>query len=233
MFDNWSWECQSSLIFRINELTHSHEFDALFNFSGENAAVNDIISRFDVFNRNVRTQLLRLDFSGTSSSFNAREILANSIARYLYDSSKEGKFKKKPLVFVLDEAHLFLNKNLIEADQSLTPLDAVDLIAKECRKFGLFLCLATQMPRDIPVGTLSQMGAFIVHRLINEQDRRTVEMACSVATKSALSYLPALGAGETIVMGVDFPMPIPLRISEPTIRPRSDTPRLVATTHRK
>ena len=48
----------------------------------------------------------------------------------------------------------------------MTRLDSFDQIAKECRKHGLFLCLATQMPRDIPQGTLSQMGTFIVHRLI-------------------------------------------------------------------
>lgn len=53
----------------------------------------------------------------------------------------------------------------------MTRLDSFDQIAKECRKHGLFLCLATQMPRDIPQGTLSQMGTFIVHRLINPFDK--------------------------------------------------------------
>lgn len=32
------------------------------------------------------------------------------------------------------------------------------------------------MPRDIPIGTLSQMGTFIVHRLINEQDKNLLKM---------------------------------------------------------
>jgi hypothetical protein len=128
----------------------------------------------------------------------------------------------------LDEAHLFVNKRLLDADQNVIPLEAFDLIAKECRKFGLFLCLSTQMPRDIPVGTLSQMGAFIVHRLINEQDRRTVEMACSSASKAALEYLPALGPGEALITGVEFSMPLVVKISMPQYRPNSATPQLMA-----
>ncbi len=83
------------------------------------------------------------------------------------------------------------------------------------------------MPRDIPVGTLSQMGTFIVHRLINEQDKKVIETACSSATRSALAYLPALGAGEVLFTGVDFPMSVMLKIQEPTIPPDSSTPRLL------
>jgi hypothetical protein len=42
------------------------------------------------------------------------------------------------------------------------------LIAKEGRKYGLNICLATQRPRE---GVLSQMGTMIVHRIINDRDR--------------------------------------------------------------
>ena len=103
-------------------------------------------------------------------------------------------------------------------------LDSFDSIARECRKYGLFLCLATQMPRDIPLGTLSQMGTFLVHRLINHKDKEAVESACSAANKSTLAYLPVLGAGEAILMGVDFPMPVMLKVNLPQTEPNSHTP---------
>nr|WP_314995607.1 ATP-binding protein [uncultured Capnocytophaga sp.] len=104
-------------------------------------------------------------------------------------------------------------------------LDAFDLIAKECRKHGLFLCLATQMPRDIPIGTLSQMGTFIVHRLINEQDKKAIENAVSSASRNSLSFLPILGEGEALLVGVDFPMPLLIKINEPSVKPNSKTPK--------
>jgi len=124
----------------------------------------------------------------------------------------------------VDEAHQFLNKKVKDEYSIETELNAFEKIAKECRKQGLFLVLATQMPRDIPVGVLSQFGTFIVHRLINQRDRETIEYACSEATKNALSFLPILAPGEAILAGVDFPMPVMLKIRKPNFTPDSDTP---------
>ena len=224
--DNKTYDYQSSLKFRIGELINSNDFDGLFNFQHQNTAVS-MLELIESFLSSDSAQLLRLDFSKTSSAFNAREIVANAIAKRFYDTAKTGRFKTGPVIIVLDEAHLFLNKSLLDAEQTVMPLDAFDLIAKECRKFGLYVCLATQMPRDIPVGTLSQMGTFIVHRLINEQDRRVIETACSSATRSSLAYLPVLGAGEALLTGVDFPMSVMLRIRKPSIPPESNTPPLL------
>ncbi len=226
-FDVRMNDYQASLKLRIQELLASNEFNALFNFKGDQPETSiSAVDLFKGFLADKNKRVLRLDFSQTSSSFSAREIVANAIAKFLYNQAKNKDYLKSPLVLILDEAHLFVNKRLLDADQNVIPLDAFDLIAKECRKFGLFLCLSTQMPRDIPVGTLSQMGAFIVHRLINEQDRRTVEMACSSASKVALEYLPALGPGEALITGVEFAMPLVVKVSMPRYRPNSATPQL-------
>lgn len=88
------------------------------------------------------------------------------------------------------------------------------------------MCIATQMPRDIPLGTLSQMGTFVVHRLINEQDKKAVENAASAAKRNSLSFLPILGEGEALLVGVDFPMPLTIKIDVPKRAPDSQTPKL-------
>ncbi len=49
------------------------------------------------------------------------------------------------------------------------------------------LCLSTQMPRDIPVGTLSQMGTFITHRLINYQDKEAIASACLLQKRQSMT----------------------------------------------
>jgi DNA helicase HerA-like ATPase len=69
------------------------------------------------------------------------------------------------------------------------------------------------------------MGTFIVHRLINARDKEAIENGCSTANRNSLAFLPILGEGEAILMGVDFPMPVLLKINAPTIKPKSDTPR--------
>lgn len=70
------------------------------------------------------------------------------------------------------------------------------------------------------------MGTFIVHRLINEQDKKAVEAAASTANKNSLAFLPSLGEGEALVIGVDFPMPLTLKIDMPSSTPNSRTPKL-------
>ena len=128
------------------------------------------------------------------------------------------------MVIFVDEAHQFLNKNIRDEYFDAKPLDAFEQISKEARKYGLFICIATQMPRDIPLGTLSQMGTFIVHRLINEQDKKAVESAASAANRNILSFLPILGEGEAVIVGVDYPMPLTVKIKEPNRKPDSNTP---------
>ena len=128
-----------------------------------------------------------------------------------------------PTVVVLDEAHQFLSKSIGDENNRVS-LDAFGLIAKEGRKYGLTTLLATQRPRDIPEDVLSQMGMFIVHRLINERDRDIVEKACGNLDGSAAAFLPTLGQGEAILVGVDFPMPTPIKVTEPEYPPQSEGP---------
>lgn len=87
--------------------------------------------------------------------------------------ARDGAFNKKPMVVALDEAHQFLSKTVGD-DVNKVQLDAFGLIAKEGRKYGLTSLLATQRPRDIPEDVLSQVGMFVVHRLINERDQAVV-----------------------------------------------------------
>ncbi len=169
---------------------------------------------------------MRLDFSDVGFDYQVREILVNAIGKYMLNLSRQGKFKDSPVVVFIDEAHQFLNKSIADEYFAAKPLDAFEQISKETRKYGLFLCIATQMPRDIPLGTLSQMGTFIVHRLINEQDKKAVESAASTVNRNSLAYLPILGEGEALLMGVDFPMPLTLKIIEPLDKPNSNTPKL-------
>lgn len=170
--------------------------------------------------------ILRLDFSKVSFDYQVREILVNAIGSYLLNDARKGIYKENPIVVFVDEAHQFLNKSIADEYFSAKPLDAFEQISKEARKYGLFLCIATQMPRDIPLGTLSQMGTFLVHRLINEQDKKAVECTASAANRNILSFLPILGEGEALIVGVDFPMPLIVKINAPTKKPDSRTPKL-------
>lgn len=165
-------------------------------------------------------RILRVNLEFLSFDHNARELVTNAVGRYLLNMARAGRFQQLPLVVLLDEAHQFLDKSLGD-EFSRTDLEAFGLIAKEGRKYGLTCVLATQRPRDIPEDVLSQMGMFIVHRLINERDRVVVEKACGNLDAGAAAFLPTLGQGEAIIVGVDSPMPLPVQIRPPRVAPRS------------
>jgi DNA helicase HerA-like ATPase len=94
--------------------------------------------------------------SGVSYEYQAREIIANVIGRHLLRGARTGRFSDRPVVVLLDEAHNFLGRHIGTEDYQ-SKLDAFEIIAKEGRKYGLTICLASQRPRDITEGVLSQM----------------------------------------------------------------------------
>ncbi len=225
-YDAKTYDYQTSLIARITDLLNTDIFKKLLGFNNILENVSSIINTIDEFLSSSTGGILRISFEDIPSSFSAKEIVSNGLATYLLQKARNKDFVKNPVVLFLDEAHQFLNKGVKDEFFEIHSLDAFDLIAKEARKYGLFLCLSTQMPRDIPVGTLSQMGTFIVHRLINDLDKKAVENAASSANRNVLSFLPILGEGEALLVGVDFPMPLLLKIDEPKNRPDSETPKL-------
>ncbi|OAV71645.1 VirB4 component of type IV secretory pathway [Bacteroidales bacterium Barb4] len=173
--DAKTYDYQTSLISRITDLINTEIFNQLMGFKNSPTIHTSLIDGIDDFLRSEQEEdsILRISFENIPSSFSAKEIVSNALASYLLHKARKKFFEKSPIILIIDEAHQFLNKSVKDEFFEIQSLDAFDLIAKECRKYGLFLCLATQMPRDIPIGTLSQMGTFIVHRLINEQDKKS------------------------------------------------------------
>lgn len=206
-----------SLVTRINAVLSSAAFRSVFKSTAKPLTIT--IDEFVKGNG----RLLRICMSGVSYEFRAREVMANAIGRYLLQKARQSELQEKPLVVVVDEAHNFLGRTLGNEDYAAY-LDAFELIAKEGRKFGLNICLATQRPRDITEGVLSQMGTLVVHRLTNDRDRDVVERACGEIDRSASSFLPNLKPGEAAIIGADFPIPLTIQITPPDSKPKSDGP---------
>lgn len=205
-----------TLLSRIESELASPNLECLFAPAGL-APLPDVVNAF-LADPNQR--VLRISLEYLSFEHNAREVVANAVGRYLLGLARQGRFLAMPLVVMLDEAHQFLDKSVGD-EFTRADLDAFGLIAKEGRKYSLTCVLATQRPRDIPEDVLSQMGMFIVHRLINERDRHIVEKACGDLDATAASFLPTLGQGEAMVVGVSSPMPLPVTIRRPLYPPSS------------
>ncbi|MDP0501843.1 MAG: DUF87 domain-containing protein [Verrucomicrobiota bacterium JB022] len=202
--------CQP-LVAKIRAVKASNAWAPIFG----SAEGNSLFTELENFLAREDKQILRINLSQLSFDFGLREITVNLIGRWLNEHIRDFRLKERaPVVVVLDEAHNFLNQHLGE-DEARYRLDAFEKLAKEGRKYWLSLVLATQQPRDIPAGILSQMGTLIVHRLINEADRRMVEMACGQIDAAAAKFVPNLAPGEAAIIGVDFPIPLTIQVDLP------------------
>ncbi|VVO00745.1 hypothetical protein PS718_02641 [Pseudomonas fluorescens] len=209
----------ASLLTRIMGVRFAKSLECIFT---SNDMLPSLVEQMEKFVEGDKS-IMRICLSSIGYEFNAREVIANAIGRILLTKARNEAFKVKPLVVILDEAHNFLGKKIGSEDIS-TKLDAFELIAKEGRKYGLTICLATQRPRDITEGVLSQMGTLLVHRLTNDRDREVVERACGEIDRSAAAFLPNLKQGEVALVGVDFPIPVTIQIDKPAQPPMSDGP---------
>jgi len=117
-----------------------------------------------------------------------------------------------PLLVVCEEAHRYA-----QADRSLgfePSRKAIARIAKEGRKYGVYLGVATQRPAELDSTIISQCSTLFTMRLANEKDQAIVSAAVSDAGASQLSFVPALGTGEVIAFGEGVALPVRLQFTQ-------------------
>ncbi|MEE4251665.1 MAG: ATP-binding protein [Alcanivoracaceae bacterium] len=209
-----------NLISRVRSIASNPNLSWM-TVDGGQAEFESIPSLLDKFCSINDKNILRLDLSAIPFEANAREILVNAIGRKLLSCARDGRIShERPVLVFIDESHQFLNKRL--GDEVFRfELDAFGNIAKEGRKYGLNVVIATQRPRDIPEDVLSQIGTLIVHRLTNEKDQEVVKKAVGSIDQRSSSFLPVLGQGEALLLGVDFPFPMTVKIKSPKNKPES------------
>src|ERR1700744_1359077 len=117
-----------------------------------------------------------------------------------------------PLLFVCEEAHRYAS-----ADRKIgfgPTRKAVSRIAKEGRKYGVYLGLVTQRPAELDATIISQCNTLFAMRLANERDQSLLRSAVSDAAANLLSFVPSLGTREVLAFGEGVALPTRLRFKE-------------------
>ena len=215
----------STLITRIESLVNDQFYNQIFDFTQTKNFDKDLVKALREYleENSYEVELFYIDVSKVPFSFEMREVVVDIIGQLLLNTAREGRFKEDPVTVFADEAHQFMNKS-VTTDNDVMALEAFESIAKEGRKYGLFLCITTQLPRDLPIGILSQIGTFITHRLINQRDKEIVMHSLPLSNRDIINYLPALGQGEVIISSTELKDVLFARINSPRIEPDSHTP---------
>ncbi|WP_027569454.1 ATP-binding protein [Bradyrhizobium sp. URHA0013] len=117
-----------------------------------------------------------------------------------------------PMLFVCEEAHRYAS-----ADRNVgfgPTRKAVSRIAKEGRKYGVYLGLITQRPAELDATIISQCNTLFTMRLANERDQALLRAAVSDAAANLLSFVPSLGTREVLAFGEGVALPTRLRFKE-------------------
>lgn len=131
---------------------------------------------------------------------------------------------KHPWVLVLEEAHNYARppRSDEQRGQILSRL-AFERIAKEGRKFGFSLIIASQRPSEISATIISQCANFISHRLQNPDDIDHFRKIIPMQARRLLDQVTILASGEAIVFGSAFHIPTRVQFDRPDPSPYSQT----------
>ena len=184
------------------------------------AAVNDPRYRFMFANKTIEDNIAEVASAIYRVPANGKPITAfqmsgmpsevvNSVAsvlcRLAFDLAIWSKSRIQTLV-VCEEAHRY-----IPADQTagFAPTrSAIARIAKEGRKYGVYLGIVTQRPGELDETILSQCNTYFSMRLGNDRDQEIMRRAISGSSRSAINFLPSLANREAIAFGQGVSTPM-------------------------
>jgi len=161
-----------------------------------------------------------LDLSGVP--FEILNVVVSTLCRTAFDFATWSR-GRWPLLLVCEEAHLYAPEN---PEAGFEPTKRVlARIAKEGRKYGLSLGIASQRPAELASTMLSQCSTIFAMRLTHERDQQWVRSALSDGVVGLLEALGSLGTAEAISVGEGIVMPMRLVFDTlpPDQRPRSAT----------
>lgn len=149
-------------------------------------------------------------------------VLARMVFRLLRQAELRNRF---PIHFLLEEAHRY-----IASTPSRYAMDAgriFERIAKEGRKYGLFLVVASQRPSELSKTVLSQCSNFVVHRIQNPDDMSQIRQMTPFISDAVLKRLPSLPKQHALVFGNSVNLPTTFKVRTASPLPASDDAKIV------
>lgn len=136
------------------------------------------------------------------------------ISKELFSYNKSKIISSRDVnVLLLEEAHRYVSK---EKDTSqLFEIEIFKRIAREGRKFGIFLWLSSQRPSELSGTVLSQINNFLLHRIKNNVDLDYMSKTIPYITQNQLKRLSFLPTGVMYTVGELFPIPIEITVYPP------------------
>lgn len=150
------------------------------------------------------------------------EVVSSIITRLLFDRLRRSDTRNAfPVNLILEEAHRYVPRQ----NAAASTLDATRIferVAKEGRKYGLFLMLSSQRPSELSGTVLSQCSNYVIHRIQNPEDLQHIRRMTPFISESVLNRLASLPKQFALVFGTSVSIPTTFKVRTACPLPQSD-----------
>ncbi|PTU27729.1 ATP-binding protein [Stenotrophobium rhamnosiphilum] len=166
-----------------------------------------------------RSQIVILDMNELEDE--VVELVSAVMARMIFKLLRKAEPRNQfPVHCILEEAHRYVAEK--PAKFSIDAARVFERIAKEGRKYGLFIMLASQRPSEVSKTVLSQCSNFVVHRIQNPDDLSQIRQMTPFISDEVLKRLPSLPKQHALVFGNSVKIPTTFKVRTASPKPHSD-----------
>lgn len=213
-------EYASTMLTRLDYFLNNQECDFMRADTKEYQTTEDYLDKvFGISDSARDKQLVVIDCSEINAD--TLELLTGVVSRLIFDYRKKmhGEQRRKaPVHLIMDEAHRYIKKDA----QYILRENIFEKIAREGRKYSLYLLLSSQRPSELSGTVLSQCGNYIVHRIQNEFDLKYVYSVLPYFSADFENKIKQSVPGEALIFGNCVPMPLQVKIPRANPDPDSD-----------
>ena len=174
-------------------------------------------------NNNVQLVNFNINYVDDRFAKNIVKILSKMLFNTVKNLEPRGS---SPFHIILEEAHRYV---INDADTTILGYNIFDRIAKEGRKYGIFLGLITQRPSELSDTVLSQCNNFLIFKISQPSDSNYIRNIIPFMTDEISERIKMLQPGNCYIFGPAFKIPIVIKIKIPNPTPNSNNVNILNT----
>ncbi len=149
-------------------------------------------------------------------------LIIGAITKLIYNVQIMQK-DARPITLVCDEAHVYIPTDFQLTAAQRRMVEIFENIAKEGRKFGITLFVASQRPSELNKTIMAQCANYIVMKLNNENDKSMIKGMMPSGSADVIETTTMFSPGDCLVVGDACPIPLKIHVELAKERPQSKT----------
>ncbi len=149
-------------------------------------------------------------------------LIIGAITKLIYNIQIMKK-DARPITLVCDEAHVYIPVDFQLSASQRRMVEIFENIAKEGRKFGITLFVASQRPSELNKTIMAQCANYIVMKLNNENDKTMIKGMMPEGSSNTIEQTTMFSPGDCLVIGDACPIPLKIHVGLAKERPQSRT----------